>query len=295
MDKVSIVVTVLNEEGTVKELLDSLVNQSRKANEIIIVDGGSNDKTVEIIKKYKKIKLIQGKYGRSEGRNIGVLAAKGEIIAFTDAGCVPEKDWLEKLTRDMGEGVVSGYYKGSPSNIFEKCLVPYVLVMPDKIGDEFLPSTRSMAIKKDLFIKAGGLNEGLDTSEDFEFAHRLKAMEKKFVFAKDAVVGWYPRKNLKQAAWMFFKFAATDIHAGILRKKVKLLAIRYYVFTFLVFLYWPSAVLLLGYLVWAIIKNYKHVKDIRAFFWLPVLQLTADICVLLGTIAGLLSRGSLGQ
>ena len=117
----------------------------------------------------------------------------------------------------------------------------------------------------------------------------------RFVFAQNAVVGWYPRKDLKQAAWMFFKFAATDIHAGVVRPKVKLLAIRYYVFIFLVFLYWPLFSLLFGYLVWAVAKNYKYVGDWRAIYWLPVLQLTADICVLLGTIAGLLSRDSLGQ
>lgn len=257
--------------------------------EIIIVDGGSIDKTVEKCKKYKGVKVISGKYNRSEGRNIGVAAAKGGIIAFTDAGCVPEKNWLRELTKVKAD-VVAGYYKGLPQNIFEKCLVPYVLVMPDRVGSEFLPSTRSMAIRKDLFLKMGGFDPKLDTSEDFEFAQRLKIAGIKFVFAKDAVVGWYPRKNLKQAAWMFLKFAVSDIYAGIFRPKVKLLILRYYLFFFLVFLNMWFGLLAVLYLIWSIIKNYKYVRNWRAIFWLPVLQLTADMMVIFGTVMGLLSR-----
>ena len=284
---ISIVVTVLNEEKTIKELLDVLVKFPA---EIIIVDGGSFDQTPEIIKKYSRVKLIIGKYNRSEGRNIGVTAAKGEIIAFTDAGCVPEKDWLENLTKNMGEGVVSGYYRGLPQNIFEKCLVPYVLVMPDRVGTEFLPSTRSMAISKKLFLSMGGFDPKLDTSEDFEFANRLKKAGVKFHFARDAIVGWYPRKNLKQVAWMFLKFAVSDIYAGIMRPKVKFLILRYYAFFFLVFLYLPLVTLSLCYFLWAIVKNYKYVRDWRAIYWLPVLQLTADMMIIFGTVMGLLSR-----
>ena len=121
MAKVSIVVTVLNEEKTINELLDVLVGFKV---EIIIVDGGSTDETVERCKKYKGVKVIVGKYNRSEGRNIGVTAARGEIVAFTDAGCVPEKDWLIELTKTKDE-VVAGYYCGLPQNIFEKC--PYLM------------------------------------------------------------------------------------------------------------------------------------------------------------------------
>ena len=296
MEKVSIVIPVLNEEKTITPLLSVL--KKTKA-EIIIVDGGSTDKTVSSIKYYVlrskgNIKLTTGKYNRSEARNIGVAKAKGKIIVFTDAGCIPEKDWLSELLK-VKDDVVAGYYRGLPKNIFEKCLVPYVLVMPDKLGEDFLPSTRSMAIKKDLFLKMGGFNVTLDTSEDFEFANRLKKAGVKIAVAPKAIVGWYPRKNLKQAAWMFFKFAVTDIYAGILRPKVKLLIIRYYIFFFLIFLCLPLVTLLLCYFVWAIVKNYKYVKDWRAIYWLPVLQLTADVCVILGTTAGLLSKGSLGR
>lgn len=288
MEKISVVIPVLNEEKTIKLLLDVL---KKSKVEIIVVDGGSTDKTLKLC---KGVKVIKGKHNRSEARNIGVAKAKGNMIVFTDAGCIPEKNWLNELLKVKAD-VVAGFYKGLPQNIFEKCLVPYVLVMPDKLDENFLPSTRSMAIKKEIFLKYGGFDPKLDTSEDFEFANRLKNAGIKITIAPKAIVGWYPRKSLKQAAWMFFKFAVTDIYAGILRPKVKFLAIRYYIFFFLVFLYWPFIICIFAYLIWAIIKNYKYVRDWRAIYWLPVLQLTADICVILGTTAGLLSKGSLGR
>ncbi len=298
--KISVVVTVFNEQDSISSLLTSLFNQTVKAFEIIVVDGGSTDATWFILKKFAPpleteglISLRGGRgviLNRSEGRNLGVSIAKGDIIAFTDAGCVPEKDWLENLTKNMGDSVVSGFYKGLPQNIFQKCLVPYVLVMPDRIPDEFLPSTRSMAITKKLFLSSGGFDEKLWHNEDYAFAHKLKNMGVNFYFAPQAIVGWLPRKDLKSAAWMFLRFAIGDAQAGIFRPKVKNMAIRYYIFLFLFFINHWFGLLIIPYLLWAISKNYKYVKNIGAFFWLPVLQLTSDTCVLFGTLVGLLSR-----
>ena len=89
------------------------------------------------------------------------------------------------------------------------------------------------------------------------------------------------------------RFAIGDAQAGILRPKVKFLALRFYIFFFLLFLNPWSWLLLVPYLIWSVAKNYKYVRHWQALFWLPVLQLTADIMVLFGTVVGLLSRSSL--
>lgn len=282
-------VTVLNEENTIKRLLDSLINQTFKPSEIIIVDGGSIDGTREEIKKYKGIKLLRRSGNRSVGRNFGVAHAKSSIIAFTDAGCIPDSDWLAELTRPFstpGVEVVSGYYKGLPNNVFEKCLVPYALVMPDQIRGEFFPSTRSMAMRKGV----GLFDEKLSHNEDYAFANTLKKGGIEFYFAPKAIVGWLPRKNLKSAAWMFMRFAIGDAQAGILWPRVKLLVLRYYLFFFLIFINHWFVLLAIPYLIWSIFKNFKYIKDFRALYWLPVLQITSDIMVLFGTVVGLLSR-----
>src|SRR4030042_3810424 len=98
---ISVCLTVLNEENNISRLLKSLIYQNVNPDEIIIVDGGSKDKTIQIIrhfqKKDKKIKLIVKNCTRSEGRNIACDIAKNEIIAMTDAGCIPKSNWLEEI------------------------------------------------------------------------------------------------------------------------------------------------------------------------------------------------------
>ena len=302
--QVAVVVTVFNEQASIGALVSSLLAQTLRPAEIIITDGGSTDDTSKILQRLAavhhqlKVFLVPG--NRSVGRNYGVSKSSSPIIAFTDAGCQPTPSWLKELARPFSQpsvSVVSGYYSGQATTVFELCLLPFCLVTPDKArATEFYPSTRSMAIRRRIFLQVGGFNKENSHSEDFELAHRLKADRYYFTFAPRALVLWQPRKKLSSAAWMFLRFAYGDMQAKILRPKVKLMAIRYLVFIYLIFLsrYLPILypVLLtavIAYLSWAILKNYRYVKQPQAFFWLPVLQLTSDLAVLFGTLLGLLA------
>lgn len=300
----SLVITVLNEEHTIDRLFDGLISQTVKPSEIVIVDGGSTDKTVEKINKYKNkinnLKIFSFKGNRSISRNYGVSKTKNSIIIFTDAGCVPKHDWIQNILvpfSDKSIQVVSGYYEGEYKNIFEKSLIPFVLVMPDQIPNIFLPSTRSMAIKKNIFISLGMFDESLSHNEDYAFAVKLLNNKTNISFAKNAVVTWIPRKNLKSASWMFTRFALGDIQAGIIRPQLKNLAIRYLAFLYIVSLtievpmIWPIIPFLIFlFIIISNIKNYKYVKDVRGLFWIPVIQLTCDLSILIGTLMGLMYK-----
>lgn len=303
-NRVSVIITVFNESATIESLVSSFRHQSLLPQEVVVVDGGSKDDTfsklLNLSKAWKTLKVYQQPGNRSAGRNFAVSRSTGTILAFTDAGCIPEKFWLEELVRPFASSqvqVVSGFYRGKSENVFQACLVPYVLVMPDRAGkSEFFPSTRSMGLRRSTWNKTSGFNEKLEFSEDLAFAHGLKKLGFSFVFAPKAVVVWLPRKTLLQAAWMFINFSIGDIRAGIFRPKVKLLAFRYLAFMFLFFLSWqlswlafPLIFVAVAYLIWAVSKNYRYVKDLRAIFWLPVLQVTADVSILFGTLVGYLS------
>lgn len=304
MGQVAAVVTVLNEQDTVTDLIQALKQQTLPPTRVIIVDGGSADGTFTVLQKQARawpaLHVYRFPGNRSQGRNFGVSKSTQPIIAFTDAGCIPDDHWLEELIRPFTRSdvsVVSGFYRGQASGIFEKCLIPYVLVMPNQADKtEFFPSSRSMALRRAVWNKSGGFNPKVDPSEDFELAHRLKSLGFNFTFAPQAQVSWTPRKNLSQTAWMFLKFAYGDIQAGILRPKVKLLAARYLIFLYAFFLalqihllFIPLAVVAGLYLVWSVKKNYRYVSDWRAVYWLPILQITADMAVLFGTLMGLLT------
>ncbi len=304
--KISFITTVFNEEENIDKFLTSLISQSKLPNEIIIVDGGSMDNTMYIISNFqfpiskKNVKILKKKGNRSLGRNEAIKNTTGDIILCSDAGCILDRDWVKKITEPFENpevDAVAGYYKGESKNIFQKCLIPYVLVMPDRIDPEnFLPATRSMAFKKGVWKRIGGFPEKFSHNEDYVFARKLKKAGANIVLKKDALVYWIPRKNLTEAFIMFFRFAWGDAEAKIFRPKVGLVFLRYIlgilIFFFAIirgdlFLREILSYAVIFYFLWAIFKNYKYAKDVRAFIILPILQVIADIAVISGTIFGL--------
>lgn len=325
--KTSLIITVLNEESTIESLLDSIMTQTQLPDEVVIVDGGSKDSTLSRIKNHElriknncELKIIGKKGNRAVGRNEAVRNAKHEIILCSDAGCILDDKWTEEITKpfsninpspqlspkrrgskkDKDIDVVSGYYKGLAKNVFQKCLMPYVLVMPDKIDSgNFLPASRSMALRKSAWKQVGGFDEALSHNEDYAFAKELKTSKLDIVFQEKAVVYWMPRETFNEAYIMFYRFAYGDIEAGIIRPKVVFIFVRYIIGISLVIYYLisPSYFILTTlylppacYLLWSIYKNYRYVKDIRAFYYLPLLQLTSDIAVITGSVMGIFYR-----
>lgn len=312
--KLSFITTVFNEQETIVKFLESVFAQTKLPDEIIVVDGGSTDNTLSEISKFKfpqgkkvpQIKILFKKGNRSIGRNEAIKNAKGDIILSSDSGNVLDKHWIENIVKpfnDKRADVVAGYYKGIFKNIFQKSLISYVLVMEDKINEkEFLPATRSMAFKKFIWKKAGGFDERLSHNEDYAFANTLKKINAKIVFEKRAIVNWIPRKNLKEAFVMFLRFSLGDIQSNIIRDKVKYIYLRY-IFAFYlillslversVYLYGFIIFCFLLYIFWSIWKNYRYVKNPKAIYYLPLLQFTSDVAILLGTTLGLIQNLSL--
>ena len=163
------------------------------------------------------------------------------------------------------------------------------------VQNTFLPASRTMAFRKSIWKSVGGFPEEYSHNEDHVFAKRLKKLGAKIVFTKDAIVYWRPRKDIKQAFTMFFRFAYGDAEAGIIRWRALFIFFRYFlgilllIFSFFsrsLFLIEIIILCLISYLSWSIQKNYRYIKNKTAFFWLPILQLTSDSAVLLGSLAG---------
>jgi len=304
MAKITVVITALNEESSIFELLRGLEKQTLQPSEVIIVDGGSSDKTTSIVnslnsKSTLNIKLHQKKGNRSVGRNLAIAKSKTDLIAITDAGCEPMKNWLEELVKIQAgtkAPVVAGYYAGKATTRFEEAVIPYALVMPDKVNPgNFLPATRSMLLKKKVWKKIGGFDRKLSDNEDYAFAMKIKRSGIKIAFAEKAIVLWKPRSNLLSFYKMIFRFARGDVRAGIVRPKVILIFTRYLLLllaTIVIFKFsdWKSVVqlwtpLFIIYSLWAINKNVRYTP--KGWFYLPLLQVSSDVAVMIGSIAGL--------
>jgi glycosyltransferase involved in cell wall biosynthesis len=314
--KTSICITTLNEEKTVGKMLDALLGQSIRPFEIIIVDGGSCDKTVNIIrhyqKKYSKIKVLIEKGNISVGRNVSIEIAKGEIIVLTDAGCIAHSDWLEKITHPFDSkriDVVAGFYNMVTNSSFQKAVAPFHGVPPQRFDSKsFLPSARSMAFKKNVWEEIGGFSEKLDgAGEDTLFCYQLILRGYKMVRVKEAVVDWEVPKTFSESTNKFFAYAKGDAQAGIwwnpaqkiASHNIKISAVfgRYFLgICFVVLSFWIDWLPFwigfgfLVYLYWSVWKWRDVVKGFKERVWLPVIQLSADFTVMGGFLSGMFKK-----
>jgi len=306
--KVSLICTLKNEESSVKEFLDSLLSQSRQPDEIIIVDGGSTDRTVEIINSYIEngapIKLIV-KEGPNiaEGRNIAIKNAKYDVIASTDAGCRIDKHWLENLIKPFEEDpsvdVVAGWYEADARTEFEECVAELTYPKLERVlknPDKFLPSSRSVAFKKKCWEKVGGYPEWLYTAEDTLFDLNLKKVGCKFAFVPYAVVWWKVRPNLRSLFKQFYLYAKGNGKAGLFLKKYLREYALYLLGLILLlsgFVYKSLWLLLIAcvliYLLRPTIKAYKELRSFKVFIIAPTIILIHALGIF-GYIAGLIER-----
>ncbi len=225
--RVSVICTVKNEEENIKSFLDSLINQSRIPDEIVIVDGGSTDRTIELLNvevdKHNMIKLfVEEKANIAKGRNIAINIAKHEIIAVTDAGCILDRNWLRNiilpLENDNSIDIVSGWYEKAPGTKFQQLVASLTYYSLDKIlkdPDKFLPSSRSIAFRKNAWAEVRGYPEHLKTAEDTLFDINLKKLGKNFYFAPNAIVYWIPSTNLKNLFTKHYNYSLGDGTAGL--------------------------------------------------------------------------------
>lgn len=304
-DSISLIITTFQEEASITLLLDSICKQTLQPDEVIIADAGSQDRTLETIAKYhKKLPMTVLKLPfhtpRSIARNAAIQQAAGTIIAITDAGCILDPTWLAHMCAPFATlttDVVAGFYRGDATTIFERAQLPFVLVMPDQINDTFLPATRSMAIRKAVFLKAGMFREDLRYGEDYAFARKLRSDGYHIVVAKDALVSWRPRATLSSFARMLYEHAYGDAYSETSRPKVSLIFGRYIgalVLGLAGFIWstswWVLLVSSLLYLFYAFFKHARYVRYWKGIVYSPLLQLTADFAVMVGTVRGMLAK-----
>lgn len=182
MDSVSVIIPVYNRDSSLKDAVESILLQTYKPSEIIIIDDGSFLSAENVLKNYAghvKIIRLGNNKGVSAARNKGILESKGDYIAFLDSDDVflPEK--LEYQIKFMKEN----NYKISHTNEFwyrkdrwvnqVKSSQRYGGKILDKILDKCRISPSSLIIKKDVFEKTGLFDESLRVCEDYDISLRF--------------------------------------------------------------------------------------------------------------------------
>ncbi len=222
--RISVVATVRNEKNTIEKFLGSLLEQTRRADEIIIVDGASTDGTREILEDYARrglLRVISRPCNIAQGRNLGIAAATGTHLAITDAGCWVNPDWLAQLAEcfiaNPAADVVAGNFRFETHTPFEDAVIRATF-QPNRDDSEtarYYPSSRSVAFTKQAWEQAGGYPEWLYAAEDTLFNIRMRQIGCHFVFCRDAIVRWRPRETWRSLARQRINFSRGNARVGI--------------------------------------------------------------------------------
>ncbi|MBK9121936.1 MAG: glycosyltransferase [Chloroflexi bacterium] len=315
--RVSVIATVLNEGESIRRLLESLAAQSRVPDEIVIVDGGSTDRTAAIIESYadRLPILLRIEHGAniSRGRNLAIAAASGDVIAATDAGVRLTDRWLEHLTApfdgDAAVQCVAGFFLPDVHTVFEAAMGATVLPQRADIDPStFLPSSRSVAFTKSAWERVGGYPEWLDYCEDLVFDFRMRDIAGPFAFAPDALVYFRPRTSLRAFYKQYRLYARGDGKADLWRKRHAIRYATYVVGAPLIaaagFVVHPIAwgLFAVGALAYcrrpwsrlpAVLRGLPYAGTLdmlKAALWVPVIRVVGDIAKMIGYPAGVLWR-----
>jgi glycosyltransferase involved in cell wall biosynthesis len=207
--KVSVVVCAYNAEDTIGDCLDSLDRLKYPDFEVVVVDDGSRDATGEIAKRRDGVRVIEvPNGGLSAARNVGLAAATGEVVAYTDADAEVDPDWLGYLVQPLLMSDVVGV--GGPNVVPQddpwvaQCVArspggPIHVMLDDRIA-EHVPGC-NMAFWRDALLDVDGFNPVyLRAGDDVDICWRLQARKQRIGFAPSALV-WHHHRSSVRAYW----------------------------------------------------------------------------------------------
>lgn len=182
--KVSIVIPAYNEEENIEKTLKSLLNQTYKNFEIIVVDNNSKDKTKEIASKYANI-ITETKQGYIYAVKRGVNETSGEILTICDADSIYPPKWLEKMVKSFNnERVVAVYgtarfYDAGKLMAFVSVISYSLFLIVSKLFGLDNTAGFNFLFRRDAYEKTGGYDENWKWgSPDIEFGSRLRKIGK---------------------------------------------------------------------------------------------------------------------
>ncbi|OGG13218.1 hypothetical protein A3D77_00665 [Candidatus Gottesmanbacteria bacterium RIFCSPHIGHO2_02_FULL_39_11] len=212
MNKVffSIIIPTLNEEKYLPRLLKSLRKQTYQNMEIIVVDGGSEDKTVEAVMSFDKdlsAFLYNSKIRNvSVQRNLGAQKAVGKYLVFFDADVWIDADFLEKLFNHLEKRPVSyasTRFVPETSSWVEK-IAPFffncIFVIITKLGWPFMTG-QNLIMDKEVFSHIGGFDASVYIAEDFEIVQRARRKGYKGVIYWD-LKHYFVHRRLAREGWL---------------------------------------------------------------------------------------------
>lgn len=188
--RISVIIPTLQEQDYIGTTLSQL-SKVKPPVEAIVVDGGSQDRTVEVARHYTDKVYLVRKHGIAAGRNYGAQKAKGDILLFMDADVEFPAAFPKKLAQTFEDprivGATCNIMPAHPEIGATSFFLFYNLLI--RIVSRFKPHSRGefLAVRRTAFTKADGFDEEMPCLEDHDLANRLSHFGR-FVFISDLTV-----------------------------------------------------------------------------------------------------------
>jgi glycosyltransferase involved in cell wall biosynthesis len=239
---VSVIIPVFQGMETLGACLDALDGQSYSAYEVIVVDNGDNPGIDTLCRSHPKVRLCHHSTpGSYSSRNAGIALAQGQLIALTDADCVPHHDWLragvEGLARNdcrMAGGRIAPAFEreGKPSAI-ELCdVILHTMDQEQTLRECTSVACANMFVHRSLFDTVGLFNAALYSAGDCELTYRVRKHGERIVYLEDAIVFHRARRSLKELGQRYRRFAGAEFAARTTRadqpvREIRSVSFRY--------------------------------------------------------------------
>ncbi len=303
--KISVIATVLNADDHIGAFLASIAAQERVPDEVIVIDGGSTDGTLQRIREAgDTITLIEEPGANiARGRNLAIAAASHDAIAVADADCAYGPGWLAALVAPLEDGadVAMGWTEPVIGSLLDAWVASLGFPLAATEVDEttFMPSARSVAFRREAIDAVGGYPEWLPIGEDMWVNHRWRERGFAMRMAPGAVASWHPRGSLGDIWTQYVRYARGDAQAGMYPERH---ALRFAVYGGLLAglgsrRTWPKLLATGGAVAYArtpVARAHARLTDPRdralATVAVPALLGFTDIAKMCGYVLGLVDR-----
>jgi len=212
----SIIIPALNEEKYLPLLLDSIRKQDFYDYEIIVSDAGSEDKTLEIAKKYRCQTIPGGLPAKA--RNEGAKVAKGALLLFLDADVILPEDFFKKTLEEFEErslNIASFCLVPLPHNRLTLIFVNTFYNKPIILLENLLPhAATGILVEKKVFDKLGRFDENIKLAEDHDLARKAQKMnDVKFGVIRSVKI-FVSDRRFRRDGWITtgFKYLLCELH-----------------------------------------------------------------------------------
>lgn len=210
---VSVIIPVYNDPERLKICLEALENQTypKSCYEVIVVDNCSDESIKGIVSQFcQAVATYESRIGSYAARNKGISLAKGDVIAFTDADCIPASNWIEKGVASLVSVPNCGLVAGRIDLFFKNPTQPNVVELYDSYYTTFCSqqtfiqehfgATANVFTFKSVIDKVGSFNHNLKSCGDQEWGKRIFSSGYQQIYVDDVCVAHPARYQLKQLA-----------------------------------------------------------------------------------------------